>query len=356
MKALIVLSTALTLCLLTSTYVQAQQTDAQNKEEEFTQAKETIIQKEKDALKVEVEDINARMQSGAITGAEAETLKKEAAEKHALNIENRLTILENRLELADRNADEEEKESKSGIYVGWDVDKNDFVIKSTIKSKNKEKKRQYDYRTETGLYLSWGLLDLVGDDDSYGNTSMSVGRSNSFEVGINQITRVFKKSNFLRIKYGLSFQWNKLTPRGNMYLVDNSGINTLEEFPSELRKSELRFTNIVIPVYFEFGPSKKIESPDHIRFSTEKQFKFGFGGYGGLNIESMQKLKYKENGRKVKQKIKRDYNTTDFVYGVGAYVGYDSFSLFAKYDLSPLFENQPVDQNLLSLGFRIDFD
>lgn len=354
MKSLIILSTALTLCLLTNTYTQAQETGTKSSEEKFVQAKETIIQKEKDALKIEVENINIRLENGDITEAEAEKLKEQAADKHARNIENRLNILENTIELADRNVDEQGKETKSGIFVGWDEEKNDFVIRTSGKSK--EKKKRYDFRTETGVYLSWGFLDLVGDDDSYGNTPMSVGRSNSFEVGINQVTRVFKKSNFMRIKYGLSAQWNKLTPRGNMYLVDENGINTLEQFPTELRKSELRFTNIVIPVYFEFGPSKKIESGNYIRFSTAKQFKIGFGGYGGLNVGAMQKLKYKEDGKKTKQKIKKDYNTTDFVYGVGAYIGYDAFSLFAKYDLSPLFENQPVDKNLLSVGLRLDFD
>lgn len=354
MKSLIILSTALTLCLLTSTYAQAQGTDTQNSEEQLAQERESIIQKEKDALKEEVENINSRLENGAITESEAQTLKEEAAEKHARNIENRLTILENSIQLADRNVDEHGNDAKTGIFVGWDEEKNDFVIKTSVK--NKEKKKRYDYRSEPGVYLTWGLLDLVGDGDSYGKTPMSVGRSSSFEVGINQITRVFKKSNFMRIKYGLAVQWNKLSPRGNMFLVDDDGMNTLEQFPLDLRKSELRFTNIVIPVYFEFGPSKKIESQNFIRFSTVKQFKFGFGGYGGLNVGTMQKLKYKEEGIKVKQKIKKDYNTTDFVYGVGAYVGYDSFSLFAKYDLSPLFENQPVDKNLLSLGLRLDFN
>ncbi|QAA81611.1 hypothetical protein EI546_07680 [Aequorivita sp. H23M31] len=354
MKSLSILITTVTFYLISSMYSYAQQTTDQIKDQQFTEAKETIIQDEREALKVEVEEINNRLQNGSISKTEADTLKNKAAEKHAKNIENRLIILKNTLELADRNGDQE-KESKTGIYVGWDEDANDFVIKTSVKRK-KEKKEVYDFRTKTGVYLTWGLLDLVDDDNSYGNTDVSVGRSTSFEVGISQTTRVFKKSNFLRIKYGLGFEWNKLTPRDNTYLVDNNGINTMEQFPSELRKSEVRFTNIVIPVYFELGPSKKIESQNYIRFSTQKQFKIGFGGYGGLNIETMQKLKYREDGRKVKQKIKRDYNTTDFVYGVGAYVGYGSFSLFAKYELSPLFENQPIDKNLLSLGFRLDFD
>lgn len=350
---------AIIICFLAVATGNAQETKSENNPVVNNQetSKEKIVQQEKDALLLKVEKINSQLEKGEIDKAEADSLKNEAAEKHARNIENRLAILENANELRKRNSTDEEvdMENKSGLYIGWDPEKNDFIFKASINSK-KEKKKTYDWRTSMGAHISLGMTDLVGDDNSYGNTPFSVGRSFSSEVGINLKTRVFEKTNFMRIKYGLAIQWNKLTPRGNMYLVDEAGINTLEEFPSDLRKSELRFTNLVIPVYFEFGPSKKIESKDYVRFSTSKQFKIGIGGYGGFNIETMQKLKYKEDGKRVKQKIKKDYNTTDFVYGVGAYVGYGSLSLYAKYDLSPLFKNQDVDQNLLSLGFRVDLD
>ena len=242
-------------------------------------------------------------------------------------------------------------------------EKNDFekgnedgVFGKSIKNENQNKRLVYDYRTRIGAFVSGGFVDLVGDDDTYGSSPISVGRSTSTELGINWKTRVFEKTNFMRVKYGLAMQWNKIAPRGNKYLVDEDGINILEEFPLELKKSLLRFTNVVVPVYLEFGPSKKIDDDSYISFSESRLFKIGFGGYAGLNIGSMQKLKYKEDGIKEKHKIKRDYNTTDFVYGVGAYIGYDFFSLFAKYDLSPLFKDQVEDKHLLSLGLRIDFE
>lgn len=242
-------------------------------------------------------------------------------------------------------------------------EKNDFVkgteevvFGKSIENENQNKIIVYDFRTRIGVFVSGGFVDLVGGDDSYGSTPISVGRSSSTELGINWKTRVFEKTNFMRIKYGLAMQWNKIAPRGNKYLVDEDGINTLEEFPSELKKSLLRFTNIVVPVYLEFGPSKKFDDDSYVSFSESRLFKIGFGGYAGLNIGSMQKLKYEDEGIKEKHKIRRDYNTTDFVYGVGAYIGYDAFSLFAKYDLSPLFKNQLEDKHLLSLGLRVDLE
>lgn len=219
-----------------------------------------------------------------------------------------------------------------------------------------ENRITYDYLTRLGVYASGSFLDLVGHDYTYGETPFAVGRSSSTEIGVILRTRLFEESDFIRLKYGLAIQWNKLSPRGNKYMVDENGINNLEEFSLDLKKSELRFTNLIVPLYFEFGPSKKINDYNYVTFSKARQFKIGLGGYAGFNIGSMQKLKYKEDGVSVKNKIKRDYNTTGFVYGVGAYMGYDILSIFAKYDLSPLFENQPEDFHLLSLGLRIDLD
>lgn len=219
-----------------------------------------------------------------------------------------------------------------------------------------ENRVTYDYRTRLGVYASGSFLDLVGNDHTFGETPFAIGRSSSTEFGIIARTRLFEESDIIRLKYGLAIQWNKLSPRGNKYMVDEDGINILEEFPLDLKKNQLRFTNLVVPLYIEFGPSKKFNDHNYVTFSKAKQFKIGLGGFVGLNIGSMQKLKYKDDGVSVKNKIKRDYNTTGFVYGVGAYVGYDILSLFAKYDLSPLFKNQPEDLHLLSLGLRVDLD
>jgi len=69
----------------------------QRKIEVLENLKEDIVTQEKDALKIEVEEINKRLKNNDITSEEAIKLKEEAAKKHALNIENRIAILDNRL-------------------------------------------------------------------------------------------------------------------------------------------------------------------------------------------------------------------------------------------------------------------
>ena len=84
----------------------------------------------------------------------------------------------------------------------------------------------------------------------------------------------------MRLKYGLSFQWNKLDIKDDLYFIETDDVVSLEESAFNLNKSKFRTTNLVVPVHFEFGPSKKIEGENYFRYSTRKKFKIGVGGYG----------------------------------------------------------------------------
>ena len=346
----------LILCLVVS-QVNAQdtiqKTSNQYKIENLTELKETIKKEEREFLKTEVEAINQRLDRGEITNDEAEKLKKEAAQKRALNIENRLAIIDNKIALLKRNAEGYTDDTDNTAYIGFSFGGDDSFSGFRIRSKNKP--RQYDKRTTSDLVFAIGVNNTIMDGESIGDSYKVLG-SGFVELGWAWKTRVFENSNALRLKYGFSFQWNKLSPKDDKYFVQNGDVTTLEEFPDDLIESEFRVTNLVFPIHFEFGPSKKIERDSYFRYSTRRQFKFGIGAYAGLNIGTQQKLRFKEDGNRVKQKIRRNYNTSNFVYGLSTYVGIGNTSLYAKYELSPLFKDQAVDQNTVSLGLRFDFD
>ena len=319
--------------------------------------KETIKEEERNYLKVEVEAINARLDKGELSGEEAQILKKEAAKKRALNIENRIAIINNKIALLERNQEgydssvDSENLSKVGVSIG--SDEGSFV---GINIKGKNKPRKYDRRTSSDLVLAFGLNNAIIDGESFDDSPYKVGGSRFFEIGWAWKTRVFKNTNFLRLKHGVSIQINGLKPTDNQYFVQQDDITTLEEFPENLNKSKLSITNLVVPVHFEFGPSKRIDKENYFRYSTENQFKIGLGGYAGFNIGTRQKLKYKLDGERVKEKQKRGFNTTNLVYGLSGYLAWGDTALYVKYDLSPIFKDQLVDQNNISIGVRFDMD
>ena len=328
--------------------------------EALNEERTKIELQEKEHLKREVEVINQRMENGEITQEDAELLKKKHAEKRVLNIENRLSIIDNKIELLKRN---EEGDilidvNSSGYYlrIGGTEDENtndEFIY---FGKKDEDKPRRFDRRTTNDLVFAIGFNNALIEGEKLDDSPYKLAGSGFVELGWAWKTRLLKKTNALRLKYGFSFMWNKLDIKDNKYFVNTNGDILLETYPTNLKKVKFRTTNLVFPVHFEFGPSKKIERDTYFRYSTKNQFKVGLGGYGGFNLSTLQKLKYKLDGRNVKDKDKGGFNTSNLIYGLSGYIAFDDVALYVKYDLSPIFKDQAIDQNNISLGLRFDMD
>ena len=318
--------------------------------------KESIVSEEKKALKKAVLLIEDKLEAKKITAEKAQELKEKAAVKHALNIENKIAIIDYQIALIERNGLEKEAFKSSFIELGLGSKYKGRDRLFGIRYSKGNLPVKYDKRTTSDFVFAVGFNNTIQDGVSLDDSDFRFAGSRFLEVGWAWKTRVFKNTNFLRIKYGLSFQINNLKPTDNRIFVDEGEQTTLQEFDFELDKSKLRFTNLVIPVHFEFGPSRKTETEDYVRYSTRKKIKIGLGGYGGIRIGSRQKLRFKDQGDRIRQKIRGDFNLSDFVYGVSSYIGWGSAGIYAKYDLSTLFNDDQPDQHNISLGLRFDLD
>jgi hypothetical protein len=346
--------TLLLLCLIANTIVA--QENYKDKIEALNEQKEQITLEEKEALKEEVESINKLLEEGDIDDEKADELKEEAARKRALNIENRLAIIDNQIALLERN-EEEVLDKEKPIVISDDddgvtirIDGEEWEI-----SDNKYGWSKYDRRTYSDLIIAFGLNNAIIEGQSLNDTPYKVGGSKFFEMGWAWRTRVFNNTNFLRFHYGFSFQFNGLKSKDNLYyVVNDEGETVQEEFPFSLNKSKLKLDNLVFPVHFEFGPSRTRISGDQVRYSLRHQFRIGLGGYAGFNLGTRQKIKYNENGSSQKLKIKGGLNSNPFIYGLSAYMGVDWFLLYVKYDLNPIFKSPSVEQRNISMGLRFD--
>lgn len=322
--------------------------------------KDNVTEQEKGILKIEIEEINKRMKKGEITVEKAEELKMEAAKKRALNIENRLAIIDNKISLLERNKDNtienDSLQALSLIEINWGGEDRSGNRLFGVRFEDRANRRnnKYDRRTYSDLILAVGFNNALIEGESLGDSPYRFGGSRFFEIGWQWRTRVFENTNFLRFHYGFSFQFNGLKPYNNQFFVDNGDQTELQEFDLELNKSKLRNDNLVFPIHFELGPSKLRETDNTIRYSLRKQFRFGIGAYGGFNIGTRQKLRFDLDGESVKEKSKRDFNTSDLIYGLSAYTGIGGALLYLKYDLNPIFKDAPVKQRNISLGVRFD--
>jgi hypothetical protein len=328
------------LCLI-ATKVSAQ--SFEERAGEIAKRIESITKQEKDSLKAEVEAVNNLLENNTITTAEANERKQELAEKRAKNIETRVAVEEENLsQLIKDKVDGKVKREKFRFSFGG-------------KSKDTTITKELSYRRTTSQFVfAFGVNRLVTDDKV--DTDNFKWRSDFYEWGVSWNTRIFKNNNLLHAKYGLSLQYNNLRPDNNMMFVTENGKTFLQDSGRDLDMSRLRFVNLVVPVHLEFDLTKKRTNGDKTYFPSHKSFRLGVGGYTGFNVKEKQILRYSDNGHDVKEKQKGDFNVNDFIYGVSAYIGYGQTSFYAKYDLQPLFANNDVDSNNLSLGMRFDFN
>ena len=321
--------------------------------------KEAITEQERTALKMEVEEINRRLTDKQITIETAQDLKEKAAKKRALNIEDRIAIINSRIALLERNEGRVmEVTEKDSTKLAWTLALGLTGADGTQLIGNEEKKwkreLKYDRRTYSDAVFAFGLNNAIIEGQSLEDTPYRVGGSRFVELGWNWRTRVFKNTNIMRINYGFSFQFNGLKPKDNQFFAVTDEAVSLEDFEFDLDKSKFRMDNLVFPIHLEIGPSKVVKSDERIRYMIDRKFRIGIGGYGGINLGTRQKLKYTRNGERVKEKQKRNYNTPDFVYGLSAYMGVGGVQLYAKYDLNAIFQGADVEQRNVSLGLRFD--
>src|SRR5690606_15630287 len=184
-----------------------------------------------------------------------------------------------------------------------------------------------------------------------------ISNARFYEFGGTYKARVFVKTNFLHIKYGLSLRINNVIPNDNQYYVKLGDVTSLMEDPREYSKDAyFRTTQWVVLVYFEFDFTKPKKQDDVIKFKTQKTFRFGVGGYAGLNSKTRQVLNFQEDKIKYEVNARGNFNVNTFVYGLGAYVGYKDFSIYGKLDFNDLFDEGSLAYNNLSLGVRWDWN
>lgn len=346
------------LCLLTTELTaQEKKENKENKETFDVQANniakniEKITKQQKDSLKIEVEAVNAQLENNEITKDQADAKKKEYAEDRAKKIEALVAVEEAKLTQLVKDKVDGKIERKSGNRFGiyfenfGDSDDSTDVCVTT-----------YDYKRTTSQFVFAAGINRLVTDGEIDNTNLK-GRSDFYEWGISFNTRVFQNNNLLHFKYGMSLQYNNLRADNDMVFAADGNQTGLVETGMNIDMARLRYVNLVVPIHFELDFTPKEVNGDKTYYPTHEGFRIGFGGYTGFNVKEKQIVRYEdENGNKVKTKTKGDYNVNDFVYGVSAYIGYGEVSLYAKYDLQPVFANNDIDQNNLSLGIRFDLN
>jgi len=325
------------------------------------------VREEKELLKNEIEAIDMKLIEGSITKKQAEEQKQKLAKIRAKSIEEKVKLKQEALNKliqddVDGNLKVHEKHPLSLTLSGNNDTKtnidnqNNFALPAMKNYEGqRDKDRQQSKRTTSQFVFAFGANNLV-TGGAVANSDFRYWQSRFYEWGFTFNSRIISDHNLLHAKYGLSLMYNDLKPIDNRFFFDNGSQTDLETNPIHQDHSRFRNVNLVVPLHLEFDFTKPTVKNGKTYFKSHNSFRLGIGGYLGANVKSKQILKYDIDGYYTAEKIKGDYNTNGFIYGLSTYIGYGSTSLYFKYDLNPLFKDNVVKQNNVSLGIRFDFN
>ena len=316
---------------------------------------EKITQEEKQSLKELVEAVNLKQEKGTLTKQQADEQKMKLATTSANNIENRVSLEEAKLTQLIKDK-VEGKLAKSDTVSKNNQHSLAIHFRKNHKNKDSIQDSKSERRTTSQFVFAAGLNNIMTNQQAAKSDFRYLG-SHFYEWGMTYNTRILEKSNLLHIKYGFSVMYNNLRPTQQRIFVINNDQTTLQSSGIVLKDSRFKNVNLVVPVHFEFDFSKNKLKNDTPFFKSHDSFRIGLGGFAGVNLKSKQYINFDDaSNNSVSQISKGNYNTNDFIYGVSTYIGYKETSLYLKYDLNPVFSNNAIKQNNISLGLRFDFN
>jgi hypothetical protein len=229
----------------------------------------------------------------------------------------------------------------------------------TEKQKDKRKKnRGVGNRTTSQFVFALGANNVLNDNDfsSLNDSEYQFWRSRFYEVGFTWKTRISPQPSQLYFKYGLSFLWNNLRLEDNRIHVKNGNMTEIETFSNQLSESRFRHVQMNFPMHLEWDLSKnRVYNDGKVSDRTNQAVRLGVGGFVGFKLGTRQYLEYVDANNIDIEEVQYDnFNMNTVNYGLSAYVGYKSTSLYVKYDLNPLFKN--TETRNISLGVRLDLN
>jgi len=146
---------------------------------------------------------------------------------------------------------------------------------------------------------------------------------------------------------GAGLQYNSYGFKNNVNLVANADTTYGILIPDSVvsyTKNKLRASYLTVPLILEFNTSDDNQKCVHL----------GVGAVGGLRLGSITKNRYEMDNREHKDRVKSDYNLSDWKLDLTARVGYRNFTVFANYGLLSLFDkNEGPEVYTMSAGIAL---
>ncbi len=198
----------------------------------------------------------------------------------------------------------------------------------------------------TGIDMGFNFMaDANGNTTIPENTTWQTDPIKSMYWGINLLkaeTRLFGNH---YIMTGLGFNYRSFTP--NEFYDISTTEDTTFFGPTTIlnpKKNKLRVTYVQVPFLLNFNTSRNYQKNVHI----------AVGVLANVRIGSIYKQKYKLNGSLQKDRQQDDFNLNPIAADWTVRLGFGSFTLFANYAITNMFEEGATTQlKPFSVGLQL---
>ncbi len=205
----------------------------------------------------------------------------------------------------------------------------DFSEERVLEEKKKKQRSNHFAGIEFGVN---GLLNPKQSVDLQSDAQfLELNYRKSLEISFNlweKYMPIWEEK--LGLVTGAGFKFNNYDLVQDVVVINqmDSTIGVVDPTRS-INKNRFKTTAIHVPLMLETNLGK---DADH-------SFHLAAGGTVTYMLNTRTKQKYKQDGERYKNKDKSDFNVNDFQFAATARVGYGDFTLYATYNLTPLFEN-----------------
>jgi hypothetical protein len=311
------------LCLIMGFSLAAQEPDTTKTQERINAAKARIEAK--------IADLEERFKRGELSESQFEEALDEAVEELAEAAEEAAEDLEDAFE------------DMEDVFIDVDSDSTKNKIKIKLGDRKSPK------RTKSYFLFNLGPTDAFEqlENDDVAQPTFKPWQSWSGNFGLMFSTRIGGASSFAYINYGLLWKYIYLETKDDLQLsiVEDEPEYIPSTYSNSLPQSRLSRHSLIIPVQLRLAGK------------GANAFNLMIGGYGGIRLYAFQDLEFKSAiGEDVEMRLRDDYKTNLWQYGATAAIGQRWWQLYADYELSNLFQENPnYEYNVVNAGVQFFF-
>lgn len=291
-------------------------------------------------FKTNLDSLTARFERSEISKEEFENGVETAARMMGDSISKAFVFKKVIVKTSDKDELEdafskEDKDNLEGFWIETKTDSNENRISIKIDGKPIR-------RTTPFLLVNFGptipLAELAPAVPEF-----EPWRSWTVNMGVLGSTRIGGPKSWFHINYGVKFKFLSLQNKQDLMVQVVDKRPQFTPFNGDVRRLSFNRYSMDLPVQLRLAGPKK------------NSLNVILGGYGGIRLDADHQIRFRTAaGERGQLRLRDDYRTTLWHYGLTAAIGQRWWQLYADYELNPLFKEN-YTYRILNTGVQFSF-